>query len=193
MAINLETPSSRRALLIASVGGVAAMVATALGRPLPARAADGDPIVAGGEYTSTSVTRITASGAAGAIEGFAASGTGIGGSSTSGTGVSATSESGSAVFAVSGSQTAAAIVGQGSTGVYGSGNRGVIADGLDSPGGIGLYCVAHPLGRALSVGGRAVFSRSGRAIVQAGKSYVDVDLNPKGGLGGSPLCFANLM
>jgi hypothetical protein len=45
---------------------------------------------------------------------------------------------------------------------------------------------------ALVVGGKATFSRSGRATIPAGTDHIDVDLKPKGGLGGTPLCFANL-
>lgn len=47
-------------------------------------------------------------------------------------------------------------------------------------------------GRALAVDGKAMFSRSGRATITAGAASVDVDLTTKGGLRGTPLCFANL-
>jgi hypothetical protein len=35
--------------------------------------------------------------------------------------------------------------------------------------------------------------RSGRISIPTGKAYVDVDLQAKGGLSGTPLCFANLL
>jgi hypothetical protein len=52
MAVDVGTPRSRRALLLASLGGAAAVVAQAVGRPLPVRAAgsDGTPMVVGGQY-----------------------------------------------------------------------------------------------------------------------------------------------
>ena len=46
---------------------------------------------------------------------------------------------------------------------------------------------------ALRVTGKARLTRSGRATVSAGRSSVDIDLRTKGGLTGTPLCFANLM
>lgn len=42
MSIDTTMPRSRRAVLAAAVGGLAALAAQALGRPLPARAANGD-------------------------------------------------------------------------------------------------------------------------------------------------------
>jgi hypothetical protein len=50
---------SRRDLLAGAAGGVLALVAAAIGRPLAVRAADGDAVVVGGEYTATTVTKIT--------------------------------------------------------------------------------------------------------------------------------------
>jgi hypothetical protein len=58
MALDQTIQRSRRALLAGSIGALAAFVGQAIGRPRPARA-EGEPIVAGGEYTdATSVTRI---------------------------------------------------------------------------------------------------------------------------------------
>jgi len=55
--------------------------------------------------------------------------------------------------------------------------------------GIGVYATATT-GTALQVSGKASFSRSGRATIASGHSYVDVTV--AGGLAGTPLCFANL-
>ena len=50
---------SRRAILAAALGAAAATVARVFDRPLPVRAADNETVLVGGEYTSTSVTRIS--------------------------------------------------------------------------------------------------------------------------------------
>jgi len=55
--------------------------------------------------------------------------------------------------------------------------------------GVGIYATATT-GTALQVSGKASFSRSGRATIASGHSYVDVTV--AGGLAGTPLCFANL-
>jgi hypothetical protein len=49
MTIDATTPQSRRALLAGALGGLAAAVATALGRPAPASAAAGSPMIVGSE------------------------------------------------------------------------------------------------------------------------------------------------
>jgi hypothetical protein len=88
MALVTTAPSSRRALLGAAIGGVAAFVAQGLARPLPVRAADGETVLVGGEYTSTSVTKIsnTTTGD-NVLEGESSSGTGVTGVSSAGIGV----------------------------------------------------------------------------------------------------------
>jgi hypothetical protein len=59
MAIDTSVPRSRRAVLAASVGGAAALLAQALGRPLAADAANGDPVTVGGSFSGTAPTAIT--------------------------------------------------------------------------------------------------------------------------------------
>jgi hypothetical protein len=78
----------------------------------------------------------------------------------------------------------------GGVGVYATATSGV---GLHAAAttGVGLLA-ATSFGTALQVIGKARFSRSGKAIVSAGRSRVDVDLGEKGGLEGTVLCFANL-
>lgn len=61
-----------------------------------------------------------------------------------------------------------------------------------------LRLEADDNGTALTVDGKARFSRSGRATVRAGRSSVDIYVGPGPeapfyGLEGTPLCFANLM
>lgn len=108
MAIDTVSPRSRRALLAAAIGAGAATVASALGRPMPARAADGNTVVVGGEYASSSVTKIhntTTNGDTG-IWGASEAGPGILGSSTSSTGVHGESNTGYGVFAYTASGVA---------------------------------------------------------------------------------------
>lgn len=124
------------------------------------------------------------------------------------------------VWAFSSSDTGTGVYGESSIGVWGFGGWGVFgssdATGTGvygfsggtvpaapahtgvfgySDSGTGIYAKAGTLatGRALAVNGKAVFTRSGRAGVAAGKSYVDVDMTTRGGLGGTPLCFATPM
>jgi hypothetical protein len=61
-----------------------------------------------------------------------------------------------------------------------------------APAGIGVYAQSDT-NYALKVVGKALFDRSGRVLVPKGRAYVDVDLRPWGGLGGAPLCFANIL
>lgn len=121
MITESPSPRSRRALLNAALGAGVATIAAALGRPLPAKAADGDPVVVGGTYTASSVTRFD-TGATGAIAlwGYSTSQAGVYGQSTSNTGVFAISTSGTGVFG--GSSSGTGVTGNSSVyiGVYGS-------------------------------------------------------------------------
>ena len=58
MTVDLTTPQSRRALIGASLAGVAALAANALGRPSPVRALDPNDVVLGGTNTSVAQTTI---------------------------------------------------------------------------------------------------------------------------------------
>jgi len=58
MTFDTSALRSRRAILAASLGGGLAAVASALSRPLPASAADGEAVLVGGEYIADSVTKI---------------------------------------------------------------------------------------------------------------------------------------
>jgi hypothetical protein len=59
MALETAAQKSRRALLAAGAGALAASLANALGRPMAARGANGDPVTVGGSFTATSNTMIT--------------------------------------------------------------------------------------------------------------------------------------
>jgi len=140
MAIDVTSPRSRRALLGAVLGAGAATLAQPFGRPLPARAAEGDFVRVGFSYGASSTTQLTNSttvatvlsaqssmGGAGLI-GESSSGNGVYGSSGSGNGVVGDSTSGTGVFGSSSGSTKAAIVGRhfAQTGIIGySGIDGV--------------------------------------------------------------------
>ena len=67
----------------------------------------------------------------------------------------------------------------------------MVSTGSFATAGVGVRASAEA-GLALAVDGKATFSRSGKATIPAGADHIDVDVKPLGGLGGTPLCFANL-
>jgi hypothetical protein len=87
MTVDTTIRQSRRALLAASIGGAAALVAQAIGRPLPVRAANGDFVTVGGGFTGTQPTAITNS-TGDAIQAFntATAASGLFGHATAGSG-----------------------------------------------------------------------------------------------------------
>jgi hypothetical protein len=58
MALERAQPHSRRLLLTAAIGGAASVIATAFGRPLEARAADGEAVLIGQLNEGTATTTI---------------------------------------------------------------------------------------------------------------------------------------
>jgi hypothetical protein len=196
MAIQSSVPQTRRALLAAAAGAAAATVVSAIDHPEPARAGTDGDVVLGALNTATAPTEIEITANESdvlVVRGTEASrvitgsnpdyGTGVLGISTDGIGVEGSSQRGSAVLGVS-------ETGTGVTGHVTLSGVGVHGHSF-SDGGTGVLASAEA-GTALRVSGRARFSRSGRVSIPAGKSVVDVDLAPLGGLSGTPLCFANL-
>jgi hypothetical protein len=61
MAIDTSVPRTRRALLAGGLGGLVAVAASALGRPLPTRAANDSPVILGQDNTETQTTAIVIS------------------------------------------------------------------------------------------------------------------------------------
>lgn len=128
MSVPVDAPRTRRALLTAGIGAVAASVVTAVGRPRPVAAAgnDGETLVVGGFYDDVqSQTTIAnqanneivlwvasnAGGAGGsgtAVVGYSADGVGVHGLSTDGIGVKAESSTDAALLATSTSGTGVA-------------------------------------------------------------------------------------
>jgi hypothetical protein len=151
MAIDTTSPRSRRALLGGAIGGLAALAAQALGRPLSAKAANGDPILIGQANSGADITSLTSTtpgevaltvqggigligtGAQVGVRGEGGlSGTGVHGQGNFAAGVSGFSNTS---FGVTGGSTSAA-------GVHGeSPVRGVHGVGSD-PGGTGVFGVA---------------------------------------------------
>lgn len=103
-------PNSRRRLLTGVVGGVAAWIASGLGRAAPTRAADGEAVHVGGEYFGSTVTKVTIN---------TQGNTALGGESSTGVGVHGKSTSSTGVFGETGSW--AGVLG---TGVSGTGVEG---------------------------------------------------------------------
>jgi hypothetical protein len=146
---------SRRALLAGALGGLGALVASAIGRVNPARASDGEAVLVGGEYTSTSVTRIwNTTNSDDVLYGVSTNGTAVHGDSDSYIGVFGNSfatdrpanvgqayGNSTGLQGFSGGASSTLPPAKAKTGVYGyaaqdSGSRGVIGE---SPAGLGVY------------------------------------------------------
>jgi hypothetical protein len=169
------TPSSRRAVLAAGLGGLVALVAQALGRPSAVRAANNDPVTAGNVVSASATTGVDTSAGNGLQGRTSAATSGVYGESNgtganTGTGVAGYSGQGVGVFGQTGNSVAAptgsiAVWGKapGSTGVWGEGyfsGTGVLATG-----GVGLKAAAESSG----LGSKAVW-----AVGQSGMG-VDAD------------------
>ncbi len=205
MASDPNAPRSQRALLAAAAGGAAAFAVTAT-IPLTAAAADGEAVLVGGEYTGGTETSLVITSAdpndpqaAFRAHNTAADAAGVIGASgdetlasedTPFTGVYGWSEAdpadslGSGVW---GDSPDTGVVGTGSVGVLGIGGVGLWGDGSGGPGVIGdsddpvisgvLARGSSATGLALSVIGKAKFSRSGRTTIGSGRSSITIALN----------------
>jgi hypothetical protein len=175
MPTDLTAPRSRRALLAAAAGAAAVTVISAIERPAPVRAGTDGDVVLGAKNTATTTTEIEngedlvdvlaarSTGGGSAIVGESALGTGVLGTGTHG--VEGSSQAGQGVLGVS----------ESGTGVLGHitlSGAGVQGHSF-SAGGTGVLATAEA-GTALQVSGKAMFSRSGRAAVPKGRSYVDI-------------------
>ena len=178
MAIELTASHPRRAILAAAGAALATFVAQALGRAVPARAVDGQAVLVGGEYTSSSVTKITnladfspaiqgASSSGFGVYGVSSSGFGVYGTSDSSLGVYGTSDSEAGVYGTSKATNRPAITGESwvnSTGVLGySGGGGIPPSGVAKTGVYG-YAVQDAGSRGVwgrSNGGYGVYGSAG--------------------------------
>jgi len=156
---------SRRAVLGAAAGAVAASVASALALPEAALAGSDGDVVLGDVNTTGNTTTIETADA-------------------------------DPAFVVTNSNLS-------SVAIYASGERAGVEAHVPGPPGTAIVAIAgfgdggqggaiHAEGWSEFVG-HVVMSRSGRATVLKGTAYVTIDLRSKGGLGGTPLCFANVM
>jgi hypothetical protein len=171
------TLRSRRALLGAAAAAVATTAATAVGGPWPARAAEGDPLILGQANAAFDPTR---------LEGIL----GISNSESVGPTLRADDVSADgygAIKAMSTNHTAITAGNvSGEAAIYG------VAHNRSSE---GIHAANTAGGTGLAVYGKVnLLTRSGRATIPAGRDFVDIDLRgtQKGGLSGTPLCFANL-
>jgi hypothetical protein len=132
---------SRRALLAGALGGLGAVAATAIGRASPVRAADGDPVLLGTANAATNPTSITRSTAGDVVRAFSDTSDCLNGYGTAGRGVYGSSDTNAGVFGISSS--------------------GPSVEAYKGPGSTGF---------ALRITGRALFSTSGVATINAGST-----------------------
>jgi hypothetical protein len=170
-----DIPRSRRAVLATAVGAAAATAAATLSRPLAVSAATGDPLILGQENAASDATQLNGRLSVTTTDDFLAPAA-----------ITVHSDDAPAFNAISDHHIAVRGVGldHESTGVEG---RATNVEGT------GVLAVNDEEGFGLFVHGKVgLGSRSGRASILAGRSYVDFDLRSKGGLTGTPLCFATL-
>ena len=142
---------TRRTVLAAGLGAVAATAATALGRAAPTRAANGDPITVGGSFTGTARTLINMTAATDQVTFWAESSGAVGGTGLIG---QALGDDGTGVVGTA----------QGAGGTKG------VAGIVTSPDGIGVDARNTQGGVALRAAGAIRYQWSGKATIGAGKA-----------------------
>jgi len=161
MTIDATAPRTRRSVLAGALGGLAAVAANALGRPMPTLAADGQAMLVGGEYSSSSVTSVTNATGNGIYGGSLDTGIAVTGQGNQGIGVHGFSTTNIGVLGET-IGTVAAIAGRSfgggtgvlgtadnapvhaakpKTGVYGQATQDSTSRGVwgNSPAGLGVY------------------------------------------------------
>jgi hypothetical protein len=133
---------TRRAFLAGGLGAAVAAVASAIGRPTPARGANGDPVLAGGSVSAANVTILSKipGGSDDALRVYNPGGQAVHGDTISGTGVWGSSGGGRGVHGISNE------------------NYGVYGESPDN------YAVA---GLSSTSAGVAGFSDSGQGVIGA--------------------------
>jgi hypothetical protein len=190
---DIDAGRSRRSFLFVGLAAATAVVANALGRPTPVEAADGDPVLAGQTVTASTTTQIHATNEGAFIARTEATGSAAidaqstGGSANIGVRGSADGNNSTGVLGHSGDSIGVAGSSDTGVGVMGTtANPGAIAVFGYSPEGIGVRARSN-VGTALDVVGKAVFSRSGRVTILAGRHLV---IHAVDGLTSSSLVFA---
>jgi hypothetical protein len=163
MLIDTSSPRSRRAILAGGLGGLVALTVNALGRPRSVAALDGEPMLVGGEYSSSSVTSVTNATGDGLVGGSSGAGIAVTGQGSQGIGVHGFSASNIGVQGVTDSSSLPAVAGRAGlgdgtgvmgtsgdiplpgakakTGVYGHATQDSASRGVwgYSPAGLGVY------------------------------------------------------
>lgn len=183
MAVDSAAPRSRRALLAAALGAGAATVASAIGRPLPARAA-GDPVLLEEtNYVYDNTTSLIAQGFVGVVLDVWTDGTAIRATAGSREGISGTAVYGSSLLDDYAPPiplwTGVAGYAQGdpaSKGIYGRALEGTGVYGLATTGVAVRAISQNPMvGTSLRANGRVSFDRSvGIATIISGTNSVTV-------------------
>jgi hypothetical protein len=140
MSVESSAPRSRRAVLAAALGGLGALVASRLTTPEAAKAANGDPVVAGTANLSTADTSLATAGGFTALYANSPTGTGLRGVSLSANPAVPPPVANTGVVGISGDTTNVA-ANTGWTGIYGFSDSHVDANGIwgDSVVGTGVY------------------------------------------------------
>ena len=152
MAVDTVTPRSRRVLLAAAAGSLAALAAQALGRPLPTRAANGDPLTVGSNLSGTATTKITNNTNGNTVFwGASDSGVGVYGTSRVAAGVRGESSAWKGVYGLSGSN--AGVLGESGSGAgvqgFSSSGFGVFGESASS---VGVFGGGLAASQAATVG-----------------------------------------
>jgi len=183
MPIDTSSPRTRRAILAGGLGGLAAFAANALGRPAATMASDGQTMVVGGEYSSTSVTSVTNATGNGFYGGSLGTGFAITGQGSQGIGVHGFSTFNIGMLGETDSSSLAAVAGRsfgGGTGVLGTADNAPIpAAKLKT----GVYGQATQDSSSRGVYGE---SSSGRAVQGVASSGIGVRAAASSGTG----CYA---
>jgi hypothetical protein len=152
MAIDAASPRTRRALLAAALGAGAAAVASALGRPLPVEAANGQAVTVGSDLTGTSFTRITNTANSNDV---------IWGRSSTGRGIVGTSSSGEAAYGRSPNGVGVRGISTGGFGVWGNSQGDGYGVYANSESGDGVRATGGDHGVYASGATAGVFGTSG--------------------------------
>ena len=209
MTPETTSPSSRRAVLMGAVGGALGLIAGSLGRPAPAKADDGDPILAGSLTNATARTWLNVTGndsallvqnsVGGALRVVSTgAGEGVSVEANTGNGISGMSETGMGVAGISfGSEAGVSGTSISGVGVRANGQGADPAVDAFSNGGPGVFAASGGDGVAASVGrgnsaSTGVLGYSGTGNLPAAKAKTGVfgqatqDASSRGVWGYSP-------